>query len=151
MTGQVTAYVSQVVTPDHVTGQVTFPRSCAGKSSCYEGRFVTISTKMRNQDPHLPGFRDSLRPIRKLMLVGMVILQFRMEYKNACRSPIVLRRARNGCRDLILPFLPGHYRTERIRAKPHFYNPDRSFLSPVSFHVRAQKWPPGTTRMTFVR
>ena len=41
MTGQVTAYVSQIVTPDHVTGQVTFPRSRAGKGPCYEGRFVT--------------------------------------------------------------------------------------------------------------
>ena len=41
MTGQVTAYVSQIVTPDHVTGQVTFPRSRAGKDSGYEGRFVT--------------------------------------------------------------------------------------------------------------
>ena len=42
MTGQVTAYVSQIVTSSHVIGQVTFPRSRAGKGSCYEGRFVTI-------------------------------------------------------------------------------------------------------------
>ena len=41
MTGQVIAYVSQVVTPDHVTGQVTFPWSRAGKASCCKGRFVT--------------------------------------------------------------------------------------------------------------
>ena len=46
MTGQVTAYVSQIVTPDHVTGQVTFPRSRAGKDSGYEGRFVTQSAKV---------------------------------------------------------------------------------------------------------
>ena len=30
--------------PGHVTGQVTFLRSRAGKDSCYGGRFVTDST-----------------------------------------------------------------------------------------------------------
>jgi hypothetical protein len=41
VTGQVTDYVSQKVTPSHVTCQVMFPRSRAPKSSCYEVRFVT--------------------------------------------------------------------------------------------------------------
>ena len=39
-----TAYVSQVVTPGHATGQETFPRTRAGKGSCYEGRFVIQTT-----------------------------------------------------------------------------------------------------------
>jgi hypothetical protein len=43
VTGQVIAYISQIVTLGHVTGQVMFSRSRAGKGSCYEGRFVTPS------------------------------------------------------------------------------------------------------------
>ena len=46
MTGQVTAYVSQMVTPDHMTCQVTFSWSHVGKGSCYEGRFVTAAQQL---------------------------------------------------------------------------------------------------------
>ena len=43
VTGQVIDYISQIVTPSHMTCHVTFPRSHALESSCYEVQFVTVS------------------------------------------------------------------------------------------------------------